>query len=734
MKSDIKTVYMVFNDKEKITVAGNLYANLKYVFEEYIRVKTCFLDEIKGEDIADGDLFIVLYRDRVYAMRNYTLSLDKVVVLSRTVQKKYLADLIDIPEGTDVLVVNDSCESTLETANTLYELGLNHINLIPYEQGREGAERYKDIRIAVTPNETEMVPKSIPIVMNIGDRYIDLSTFVSIINRLNLNNERITRNLIRYTSMIAGTEIGINHKYLSDHLKSEMLKKVIHKASEVILLTDANYTTVYANDKAQTLFDLKEDRASVNLRVLFEDGARDLTEEGVVSNKLLHRKGTNYIVNKNDIRILDQLVGYSILLNDEQAIQNMSSDLNQQLVKTGLVAKYCFDHILCKSEIMKKCIALTKKAALTDFAVLIDGESGTGKELVAQSIHNYSKRKNNAFVAINCAALPEALLESELFGYEKGAFTGASPGGKAGLFERANRGTIFLDEIGDMSLNLQARLLRALQEKQIMRIGSDRLIDIDIRIIAATNKNLMEEVGRKAFRQDLYYRLCHIPVTLPPLRERSEDALYLLKHFLGKDYERLTKEDQGKLSRYRWPGNVRELRNAANYFKTLGELPPSIGGEKPDFAEQYPYVLTQEPSREDSQACPQWPSREAAQAYTLVSEKRRRASVLLDVPLNSEAAEHSRKGGASQRWAAADSVEVEIKTLVLQIVRAYTGENSGIGRTAILQQLQGQGIRISDDKARKFLAQLGQQGFIRIGRGRTGCRISPEGERFLDGK
>ncbi|WDC84728.1 sigma 54-interacting transcriptional regulator [Caloramator sp. mosi_1] len=188
--------------------------------------------------------------------------------------------------------------------------------------------------------------------------------------------------------------------------------------------------------------------------------------------------------------------------------------------------------IITNSPKMKECINIAKKIAKSDYTVLINGESGTGKEMIAQSIHNYSNRSIYPFVAVNCAALPENLLESELFGYEKGAFTGALKEGKIGLFEIANNGTIFLDEIGDMPLKLQTRLLRVLQEKQIMRVGSDNIINVNVRVIAATNKDLKKLVDEGLFREDLYYRINVLPISLPPLRERKEDIMPLLESFL----------------------------------------------------------------------------------------------------------------------------------------------------------------------------------------------------------
>jgi len=201
--------------------------------------------------------------------------------------------------------------------------------------------------------------------------------------------------------------------------------------------------------------------------------------------------------------------------------------------------------------------------------VLIEGESGTGKELVAQAIHATSARRDKPFVAVNCAALTESLLEAELFGYEKGAFTGAAATGKAGLFEAANGGTIFLDEIGEMGFDLQAKLLRVLEDRRFLRVGGTENVEVDVRVIASTNRNLLERVHDGAFRRDLYFRLKVVTITTPPLRERREDILLLAKYFLdlyarqfGAAIEGFTEEAERLLRSYPWPGNVRELKNA----------------------------------------------------------------------------------------------------------------------------------------------------------------------------
>lgn len=238
--------------------------------------------------------------------------------------------------------------------------------------------------------------------------------------------------------------------------------------------------------------------------------------------------------------------------------------------KSGsLVAKYVLEDIIGESESVKVAKKWAKIAAGSPSTVLLTGESGTGKELFAQAIHNGSSRKDRAFIAINCAALPDTLIESELFGYEEGSFTGSKKGGQAGKFELANGGTIFLDEIGDIPLYTQVKLLRVIQEKKISRIGSSGEISVDIRIIAATHKDLKEEVQKGNFRKDLYYRLNVITINIASLRERMDDVPLLARHFVKKISNKLNKKNISvaeefleKVKTYNWPGNIRELENA----------------------------------------------------------------------------------------------------------------------------------------------------------------------------
>ncbi len=243
-------------------------------------------------------------------------------------------------------------------------------------------------------------------------------------------------------------------------------------------------------------------------------------------------------------------------------------------------AIYTFDKIISKNQEFLRLIDFAKKVADSKSTILIMGESGTGKEVFAQSIHNYSNRKDNPFIAINSAAIPKTLIESELFGYEEGAFTGAKKTGQIGKFELAHGGTIFLDEIGEMPLDLQTRLLRVLEEGIVSRIGGTERIIVDVRIIAASNKNLREEVAKGRFREDLFYRLNVLPMTIMPLRERPEDIPLLVDYFIKKISRRLnkreikvSKEEMDILMAYSWPGNVRELENFIELAINLEYVP-----------------------------------------------------------------------------------------------------------------------------------------------------------------
>lgn len=280
-------------------------------------------------------------------------------------------------------------------------------------------------------------------------------------------------------------------------------------------------------------------------------------------------KRKDVIVNVAPVVVDGVLKGSVGVLHDVSELKHLSEELEKakRIIRT-LEAKYTFAEIVGESESLRVAIEQAQKAARTPATVLLRGESGTGKELFAHAIHNASERKYNQFIRVNCAAISESLLESELFGYEEGAFTGARRGGKRGLFEEASGGTIFLDEIGELSMSMQAKLLRVLQEREIVRVGATKATPIDVRVIAATHVNLESAIQAGRFREDLYYRLQVFPIYIPPLRQRLEDIKPLALHLVrkhnqeyGRNVQEISEETLHILRSYRWPGNVRELEN-----------------------------------------------------------------------------------------------------------------------------------------------------------------------------
>lgn len=355
-----------------------------------------------------------------------------------------------------------------------------------------------------------------------------------------------------------------------------MLEAIIQSSEEAISVVDEHGRGILINRAYTRITGLEKEQ------VIGKPANADISEGESMHMQVLRTRrpvrgarmkvgphDKDVIVNVAPIIVDGKLKGSVGVIHDVSEISQLTSELNRaRHIIRSLEAKYTFDDIIGSSEEMEFAIEQAKLGAKTPATVLLRGESGTGKELFAHAIHNESKRKFNKFVRVNCAAISESLLESELFGYEEGAFSGAKRGGKRGIFEEANNGSIFLDEIGELPLNTQAKLLRVLQEKEIVRVGGTKPIPIDVRIIAATNVNLEKGIGNGTFREDLYYRLNKIPIFIPSLRMRKQDIKPLAEHLLhkinqdyGRTVEGLTQEAIQYLMRYDWPGNVRELEN-----------------------------------------------------------------------------------------------------------------------------------------------------------------------------
>ncbi len=355
-------------------------------------------------------------------------------------------------------------------------------------------------------------------------------------------------------------------------LKTKRIKQILDFAHEGIIAIDYEGKITVFNPTAEKIFQLSStavvgDELSRHIPETELDLNHVLTtgESSLAKIKKVSSNPSNVLVNKIPITINDEILGAVATVIQTDKIQNWEQKIRSKLYSKGLVAWYTLNDFVGASKETKTLKEKAKLFAQTDSTILITGETGTGKEIIAQGVHNASKRNQGPFVAVNCSALTDTLLESELFGYEEGAFTGAKKKGKVGLFELAHEGTIFLDEIGGMSEPLQAKLLRVVQEREVRKIGSDKIIPINVRIITATNKNLFDAIKSGTFREDLYYRLCILKLNIPPLRKRKEDIESFLKYFMKK-YTRdvtplINKSFINLLKEHGWPGNVRELEN-----------------------------------------------------------------------------------------------------------------------------------------------------------------------------
>ncbi len=301
---------------------------------------------------------------------------------------------------------------------------------------------------------------------------------------------------------------------------------------------------------------------------------KNITAGTRVFGEMLNVGETSLMINIQPIRMNNNVLGAVATLKKQADIEDMEQKIRYKLLGKGHITNKCFADIIGESPAILGAKALAKKYAEVDSTLLISGETGTGKEMFAQSIHNESARRNSPFVAINCAAFPPSVLESELFGYVKGAFTGAAKEGRVGMFELAHRGTIFLDEISETPLDVQLKLLRVIQERKILRLGDERLIPIDVRIIAATNRDIMQMVVNSRFREDFYYRICVLELKIPALHQRRSDIPALVEYFL--DNSRIRKKNisdnaLAMLSAMDWPGNIRQLENTVERLVVVSE-------------------------------------------------------------------------------------------------------------------------------------------------------------------
>lgn len=576
----------------------NLSMQLDKVFGEYTEIDNYCLED--NLDFNTTNALVVLSSPQTIDKRVQKMINDGMnfVIARRVINHRYISELLSLPKATEVLLVNDRPESTSQAITQLQALGVNYIKYYPYHPR---IASYPALDIAVTIGEPQLVPYGIKKVIDIGTRQIDITTVAEIATRLGLMEVLGDGLSSHYINEIITLLNRINDSAKNMKAISNRLETVANYLSKAIMYIDKDGNIITGNQGLYNLLECCcEDLIGRNIRDVLPEIAENDNYSDKVDVIVLH--GKELLVTSKVIKGGGSEDGIIYTFEKSEEIEKNEHELRRRTTKVMQSKYYTFDDIIFESSNMSRLIEKVKSFAKTDSTILIQGESGTGKELLAQAIHCASKRSGSAFVPVNFASMPMSLIESELFGYEEGSFTGAKKGGKRGLFEEAHGGTIFLDEIGDASLEFQCRLLRVIQERQVRRVGGLKEIPIDVRLIAATNRDLSEEVRKGNFRADLYYRINVLPVRTLSLRERKHDIPVLLNYFLriysGNIFfniqEVLDDDAVQVMQSYDWPGNIRQLENAVEYIVSI------IGKNKKLDITQLPEYITDNLNKQET--------------------------------------------------------------------------------------------------------------------------------------
>jgi len=660
-------------------VNAALTKQLKDIFGSEVEIESAFLKESDIIDTKNVDIVVCSSKaveKEVKSKMTYEVPL---VSVKRTIELKHISELISLNTGEEVLLVSNYPSTANETIELLKEMGIDHIKFIPYYPGCK--ETIRDI--AVTPGGKHIVPKGVKRIIDIGLKIIDISSIIEIFLKLNLPTEELPILSAEYSK-----EMIRFNKYLSD--SNKMLKAMFEVTNDGIAALDVSGNIFFCNNKFAELIGYKNEQLiSMNITELINDNniVDIMMDQQQRNNEIVNVNNKELMLNKTLLYQGNYLKGHVISIQEIVHIQNLEKEVRKRLISKGFIAKYDFNDLIGKSPELQSKIKISKKIAQSDLTVLIQGEDGTGKEIFANAIHNASKRKNEPFVAVNMASLSENLVESELFGYEEGAFTGASKGGKAGFFEQADRGTIFIDEIGDASPKIQMSLLRVLQEKNIIRVGGTRVIPIDVRVIAATNKDLYELVKEGKFRKDLYYRLKVLHFRVPTLKERIEDVPLLADYFFRKlnSNKRLSDEVIEIFKNYSWPGNVRELENLIYYLDSIVESKVVTLNDLP---EDLLTQLTKDRVEKE-----------------LISEE------------------------AFTGIVSTDKMREYVE--ILKVLEKANILNIKIGRNKISDMLKMRGVYLSSEQVRTKLKDLDKIGLVDVGTTKQGTTITERGRLFL---
>lgn len=657
---------------------------LETVFGSQVEISVYAFDKMPVDRKLEVDLAVISIYPVYVAVEQYLKPEMPVVIINTTITQAQYDQIMAVPAGERVMIVNYSREMTIETLAQFKNLGIRHIELIPYYPEME---RPPKVRIAITPGEAKHVPAYVPQVIDIGNRVLAGGSLVEIALKLGLGALIQNAAFVLHLESLMSYSSGMQELLGKNYALEGELQSLLDILEDGIVAVDVRGTVHALNKRAEEILQISREEGLEKeaAEICGEIPFQIVLEEGVaLKNRLLRLANQNVRVTVVPVKSAGYVSGALAMLREFSAEEQVQYELRAQILNRGYRAKYVMSDIVGQTPEMSELKNIAAHMAVSDGSVLIIGESGTGKELFAQAIHNASGRRGYPFVAVNCAALPESLLESELFGYEEGAFTGARKGGKPGLFEMAHQGTLFLDEIGEMALHLQSRLLRVLQEREVTRLGGDGVIGVDIRLISATNMDLMTLVHNGKFRRDLYYRLNVLPLKTIPLRNRLKDIPLLVRSIqkeIGADFK-VTEGVWRLLMQNPWEGNVRELHNAVEYMAYL---------RKPIIQEQDLRHLD------------------------------------IGQPVSLSASERT---DFVQFDPACTDIGQPVILAILALLYTSEVDKRRIGRRSIVQSGVGKSLNLSESQCRRYLKFMEEQGWVSLRNGNGGTCLTQTGKDF----
>lgn len=677
-----KNISVITNAKD---VTKFYSQKLKELFGDLISVKTFSFEDGSYKNIENSDLYVITTSAYELLSEKF-LEKNNIVVVDLTITKETLSILKKFPNGTKAALMNVNLKMCIETMSDFYHLGINNIEFYPIHPN---SQSIPNVPLVITPGEIDDIPKSLKKkkIIDIGHRFFDGNTIIEIALKLGYEHLLYSKKINEYLDRIASNDYSLI-KILKKATTSESQLDILLKTINIgIIGVDRDNIICSCNRDAESIIQISKDNLIgysylEQLSIIpFNEVKKNKFE---IKSKLVEINGDFIKLNVTPIIRNDNYIGAFAFIQHFQEEELRHHEFRKQLLNKGHRARYNFSDILGEDSCILRVKEIAKKMARTESSILITGETGTGKELFAHSIHNYSKRKNFPFVIINCGIIPYNYLEKELFGYEDEVGNR-----KIGLLECAHMGTIFLDKVEEMTPALQIRLLRVLQEKTITRVAGDKVIDIDVRIIAASNENLKDLVQKGRFRKDLYYRLNTLPIFIPSLRERKQDIEIFIKKFQKEFHGDFTFNEKVKrvFESHRWDGNIRELRNYIEFLTYIDKKEIVFSDLPSELIEIYQSNLNA--------------NNENFEQYN---------NLLLEV--------------AQKKY--------DEYIFVLTTISKNNLAKISSGRNTLYVEATKENISLSENDIRKILLNLENLGFIENKKGRKGATLSEIGLKFLE--